>query len=133
MDEVNDFVLHVPNLQELQQTELVDYFVYFLTVVSGKPCAKPSEIKECFRTTHLPVYPYIRQYLSRKSSNKAGQTPFFIRDYQGYHLTRFKKDELDKKIGDEPVKKETSKALRELLDKLVVDSERDFLKEAIDC
>ena len=133
MDEVNDFVLRIPNLQELQQTELVDYFLYFLTVISGKPCAKPSEIEECFRETHLPVYPYIHQYLSRKSSKKAGQKPFFIRDKQGYHLTRFKKDELDKKIGGEPVKRETSKALHELLDKLAVDSERDFLKEAIDC
>ena len=133
MEEIDDFVSCVPSLQELQSYELVEYFIYFLTVINGKPCVKTPEIEECFRKAHLPAYPHISQYLSRKSSNKAGQTPIFIRDTEGYCLTRFKKDELDKKISAEPAKRETSKALSELLDNLVVGSERDFLKEAIDC
>jgi hypothetical protein len=133
MDEINDFVSLIPNLQELQSYELVEYFIYFLTAIKSKPCVKTSEIEECFRKAHLPAYPHISQYLSRKSSNKAGQAPIFIRDTEGYCLTRFKKDELKKVIGAEPVKIETSKTLRELLDNLLVDSERDFLKEAIDC
>jgi hypothetical protein len=133
MGEINDFVSRLPNLQELQSYELVEYFIYFLTVINGKPCVKTPEIEECFRKAHLPAYPHISQYLSRKSSNKTGQTPIFIRDTEGYCLTRFKKDELDKKIREEPVKRETSRTLSELLNKLVVDSERAFLKEAIDC
>lgn len=133
MDEINDFVSRVPSLQELQSYELVEYFIYFLTVINGKPHVKTPEIEECFRKAHLPAYLHISQYLSRKSSNKAGQTPIFIRDTKGYCLTRFKKDELDKKISAEPEKRETSKALSELLDNLVVGSERYFLKEAIDC
>lgn len=133
MDEFNNFLSRVPDLTKLPQTELVDYFVYFLTLVEGKPGSTASDVDECFRAAHLPMYSYVRQYLSRKSSHKRGQTPSFIRDKQGYHLTRSKKDELDKKLGTEPVKIETSRVLRELLDKLVVDTERDFLKEAIDC
>ncbi len=133
MDEVDSFLSRVPELPRLSQTELVDYFVYFLTVVEGKPGATPSGIEKCFLAANLPMYSYVRQYLSRKSSRKRGQTPSFIRDKQGYHLTRSKKGELDEKLKTEPVKIETSKTLRGLLDKLVADSERDFLKEAIDC
>lgn len=133
MEEIDDFLLSIPNLQTIPTTELIDYFVYFLTVVQGKTSAKTSDIEECFQKTHLPAYPYISQYLSKKSSSKKGKTPEFIRDKQGYYLTRFKKEELCKKLGTETVKIETSRTLRELLDKLVVDSERDFLKEAIDC
>jgi len=133
MGEVNGFVSSVANLTELPQPEIVDYFVYFITVLKGKPSATPSDIEECFRVAHLPMYSYVRQYLSRKSSRKRGKTPSFIRDKQGYHLTRLKKEELDKKLGTEPVKIETSRTLRELLDKTLVDTERDFLKEAIDC
>jgi len=133
MEEIDNFLLRVPDLQKITKTELVDYFVYFITVFQGKLGAKASDVEECFRATHLPAYPYISQYLSRKSSIKKGQTAFFIKDEQGYHLTRFKKDELDQKIGNEPLKKETSKTLRELLEKLALDSERDFWKEAIAC
>lgn len=133
MDDIDDFLSRVPNLRELPTYELVDYFVYFLTIYCGQPAAKTSYIEECFRRANLPTYPSLRQYLSRKSSHKAGQTPIFIHDVAGYHLTRFKKDEIDQKIRGEPVTRDTSNVLRELLVKLNLASEHDFLKEAINC
>ncbi len=82
--------------------------------------------------TYLYIHIFTNTCLKNLRAKK-GQAPTFIRDKQGYHLTRFKKDEIEKKIGDEPLKKETSVVLRELLNKFSADSERDFLKEAIDC
>lgn len=133
MDEANDFVSRIPNLQQLPSYELVKYFIYFLTVIKGQTYVNTPEIEECFRKAHIPTYPHISQYLSRKSSSKTGQTPIFIRDLDGYCLTRFKKDEIERELSEEPIKKETSNVLRELLSRLTVDSERNFLKEAIDC
>ncbi|MDQ5826614.1 MAG: hypothetical protein M3441_20700 [Chloroflexota bacterium] len=130
--ELNSFISRVPSLQSLTPTGLIDYFIYFLTVEQGKPGARPADVEACFEAAHMTC-PGVSQYLSRKSVRKRGTKPTFIKDAYGYHLERSRRDELDTKLGQETIKKTTSKTLRELLDKVTIDSERDFLREAIEC
>jgi len=132
-DELNVFLTRVPGVNELSSTELIDYFVYFITVIKSKAGATVGEISECFKTAHMTEYKYIPQYLSKKTVKRAGQKPSFIHNTHGYHLERSRKEKLDETLGVETIKRETSVILRELLTNLTFTSEREFLQEAINC
>jgi hypothetical protein len=112
---------------------LIDYFVYLLTVLRGASAISRAEVERCFDLAHLHR-PVARVYMARRAERGRGKHPKFVRDTSGYRLERARRVEIEQQllpVG--PGRIETSRTLRELLPKIAAQTERDFLKEAIDC
>ena len=60
-DKVNRFYSSITNVRQTPQNELIDLFLYFLTVEEDQPSAAPKQIIECFTLCPLQfTITYIR-------------------------------------------------------------------------
>lgn len=132
-DELPVFIAQVPKWQEKSASGLIDYFLYFLTIVRGQEYVTASNVAECFDVLRLKRYSNISAYLSRYSSRKRGSRPRFLRVKSGYQLERKYEETLGKTLQAGPAKTETTHALKDLLGQLAGRNEKEFLQEAIDC
>lgn len=121
--EITDLAARTP-------AELVEYFVYFLTVIHAQESAAPSDVEDCFRDSRLKPYSNISAFLGRHSDSKA---PKFLRTRGGYQLERNRQLEIQRTLHTGPAKLETSHLLRGLLAKVHNPQQQSFLQEAIDC
>ncbi|WP_197030380.1 hypothetical protein [Phyllobacterium sp. UNC302MFCol5.2] len=67
------------------------------------------------------------------SEGLKGKPPKYIKAGGGYKLQRHMREALSRKLGAEMVAAQTSATLRGLENKMPDGSDKDFLKEAIDC
>lgn len=132
-EKLESFLLQVPDLENQSPANLVDYFVYYLTVIENGNGVQASNLEECFNLSRLKKYSNISSYLSRNSLAKRGKTPKFIKNQDGYQLERSHQLDIQKSLHTSPAKIETSHLLRGLLSKLKDKKEQSFLQEAIDC
>jgi hypothetical protein len=132
-EQLEGFLIQIPNLGDQTPSSLIDYFLYFLTVIEKKRAATPAEVKLCFELSRLQKYSNIASYLSRYSKKTKSKPAKFIKTREGYSLERNREVELQKTLHAGPSRIETSHLLRGLLTKLVDPHERSFLQEAIDC
>jgi hypothetical protein len=132
-DEVETFLARIPDADSLSGSALIDYFVFFLTVIRGAATIGPSSVERCFDVVHLHP-PVARVYMARHAERGRGKRPKFVRDAAGYKLERSRRSEIEQQllpVG--PGRVETSQTLRELLPQVRIETERNFLQEAIDC
>ncbi|MGO3700790.1 hypothetical protein, partial [Halomonas sp.] len=129
--DLDDFVLQIENFEELKKTELIDFFVYFITVIKEEDSANSRQLKECFDILRIEPYSNIPSYLSAKS--KRGKGKKFIKKKDGYILERSAELDLQKKLSTGPSKRETSYLLRNMLSDITDSHQKSFLQEAIDC
>ena len=132
-EKLESYLLKIPSHQEMASSELIDYFIYFLTVIDDVNAVQASDIDACFSLTRLDKYSNISAYLSRHSKKARGKKPKFIKVKEGYQLERNRQLEIQKALHDGPAKLETSHLLRSLLGKLADKNEQLFLQEAIEC
>jgi len=132
-EQLESFLLQVPDLSDQTSSALIDYFVYFITVILEEDDATPAGVERCFELSRLQKYSNISSYLSRNSKRSKGKTTRFVKTKSGYHLERNRELELQKTLHTGPARKETSHLLRGLLSKLSNTHEKSFLQEAIDC
>jgi len=132
-DALETFVQQIPELAEKKASELIDYFIYFLTVVEGREGATASAIDGCFELCHLQKYSNTSTYLARTAKRGRGKTPRIIRGPAGVRLERSRESELRKTLRASPPRIEASQLLRALSPKVATAQEKAFLKEAIDC
>jgi hypothetical protein len=132
-DLLEPFLMQIPNLDNRSPSEMIDYFVYFLTVIKGQEFAKAADVDKCFELSRLSRYSNSSAYLLANSTSKKKNKPKFIRTAKGYQLERNNQLELQKSLHEGPAKIETSHLLRGLLTKLGSAQEKMFLQEAIDC
>ncbi len=132
-DSLEAFVLQIPELGEKKPSELIDYFVYYLTVMAGHDGATASQIDGCFDESNLPKYSNTSSYLTRNQKRARGKIPKFIRKSKGVRLERNSELELQKTLRAGPARIETSHLLRSLLSKVASPQEQAFLHEAVDC
>lgn len=130
-DRLEAFALKIPEMASKAASELISYFVYFLTVVQEEEVATAAGIAECFAVLRVPAYSNISAFLSRHSV--AGSSKRFIKAKGGYQLARSTQLEIQKTLHSGPAKLETSLLLRSLLPKVSEPLERAYLMEAIDC
>lgn len=131
MGELESFILQVPNFDSISKSGLVDYFVYYLTVIRQQPSASPAEVKNCFERLRIEPYSNISAYLTEKSSRGKGKR--YIKKSTKYILERSAELEIQKKLHTGPAKQETSYLLRNLVSELRDKKQQTFLQEAIDC
>lgn len=110
--------------------ELIDLFVYFLTVESGNVAASASNVEDCFRACHLTPPARIRAHLSEGLRSKPQR---FVKVDGGYSLQRHHRETLSKFLGAERVVVQANVELRKLERKVSEGAAKEFLKETIDC
>lgn len=132
-EKLEAFLLQIPESGTRSPAELIDYFVYFLTVFDGREYVQSSDVEECFDLSRLKKYSNTSAYLSKNSAARKGSNPKFIRSKRGYGLERRTQLAIQKSLHTGPARIETSHLLRSLLPKLSSTKEQAFLQEAIDC
>jgi hypothetical protein len=127
------FLLQIPNLADQASSTLIDYFVYFLTVIEKEEVATSSGVDRCFDLARIQKYSNIASYLLRNSKKQRNKPAKFIKAQNGYSLERSRELTLKNTLESGPARKETSHLLRGLLTKLRNPHEKSFLQEAINC
>ena len=134
MDErLEGFLPQIPNLGDQTASSLIEYFVYFLTVIEKEAGATSAEVERCFDIARIQKYSNTSAYLSRNTKKKKGQPVKFLKTSVGYQLERNRELEIQKTLHLGPAQQETSHLLRGLLTELSDAHEKSFLQEAIDC
>jgi hypothetical protein len=129
-DAASRFYNSIERPTSLTQAALAELFVYFLTVESGLDYVTPKQVADCFTACDLGRPANIGVALSAGVKAKPAK---FIKVDGGFKLQRHMREALSKKLGAETVVAQTSTTLRSLEHKLPAGSDKDFLKEAIDC
>lgn len=132
-NQLESFLLQIPDLQSQKPANLIDYFVYFSTVIAGQQAVNSNDVETCFEVARLTKYSNIPAYLSRNTKLRKKSRPKFIKTGNGYQLERNWQLEIQKTLNSGPAKIETSHLLRGLLSKLYKEKAQSFLQEAIDC
>lgn len=132
-DQLEGFLQQIPNIGEQPSSALIDYFVYFLTVIVKEEAATPAGVERCFEISKLQKYSNIPSYLSHNTKRTKDRTIKFIKTKTGYHLERNAELEIQKKLHSGPARQETSHLLRGLISKIEDPHKKSFLQEAIDC
>ncbi|MCR4436140.1 MAG: hypothetical protein QHH06_10205 [Clostridiales bacterium] len=105
--ELDDFISRIPDFDLLSASEKIPYFAFYLThdndnTVSAK------EIKECFNKLALLPYSNIASYLNKKST---GKDAVFLKNKNGYRLSRTAKAAISLKINEPILKPPTNNLL----------------------
>jgi hypothetical protein len=129
-DAVNRFYNSIENGAEQSQGALVELFVYFLTVELGQESATPNQVADCFAACDLGVPKNVG---ARLSEGLKGRPPKYIKANGGYKLQRHIRETLSGKLWAQKVTAQTSATLRGLEHKLIEGSDKEFLRETIDC
>lgn len=129
-DAVNRFYNSIEGAASQSQSDLVELFVYFLTVELGQDAATPKQIVDCFTACDLTVPANVSARLGEGLKVKP---PKYVKTNGKYRLQRHMREALSKKLGAETVTAQTSATLRGLEHKLPAGADKEFLKEAIDC
>lgn len=132
-DDLDEFVQQIPSITEQKPATLIEYFVYFITVILKEEVATPAGIERCFELSRIQKYSNIAAYLSRNSKRAKGSQPKFLKTKSGYQLERSTELDIQKTLHIGPARQETSHLLRGLLSKISSQHKRAFLQEAIDC
>lgn len=132
VNSLEEFVLNVTDFQNFKNSEMINYFSYFLVKFKALETFKAKEITECFAELNIPPYSNISKYLSDNSVKNKGQQKF-IKNYKNstYKLSRQTLEELEKNINIDTPVVIVNHIMRSLLNQLKKQSEKDYLEEAI--
>ena len=129
-DEVNRFYNSIEDANGLNQSNLIELFVYFLTVEIGQDLATSKQVNDCFEACDLVVP---KNVASRLSEGLKTSPARYVKAKGGYRLQRRLREALSEKLGTERVSVQTSTTLRGLEHKVPDGNAKDFLRETIDC
>ena len=105
MEELELFILRIPDFDQKTAAELIDYFAFFLQKDNTQDAFTAAQIRNCFDTLSLPPYSNISSYLSRNCGNKGK----YLKKKQGYTLSRSAKERIASivsEIAQKPVSSE---------------------------
>src|SRR2546428_220927 len=113
-----------------KEADLLDFFVYHLTIDLEQPAATVQMVKNCYSACDLAV----PSWLASSFSNGLKSNPRrFIKTSNGYRLEGKRREQISLALGVAGGDLQTSAAL-ERLESLVPDGpKRDFLHETIKC
>lgn len=116
---------HAPNTGEL-----IDLFVYHLTVEQDAPAATVKMIQSCYEECDLAMPSSVAVQLSKGLTSKPVR---YLKKEKGYRLESKLKEAIAAKLGQARHAVQASATLRQLEGKIPAGPKRDFLKETIDC
>lgn len=106
MEELELFILRIPDFDQKTAAELIDFFAYFLQRDNTQVSFTAAQIKSCFDTLSIPPYSNISAYLSRNCGSKGK----YLKQKHGYALSRSAKERIASTVA-EIVKKPVSSNL----------------------
>lgn len=121
MEELELFILRIPDFNQKTAAELIDFFAFFLQKDSAQGSFTAAQIKNCFDTLSLPPYSNISSYLSKNCGSKGK----YLKQKQGYALSRSVKERISSIVA-EIVKKPMS---AELIDISIFEHTPYYLKQ----
>ncbi len=127
---LEDFNQKFSDFDEMLDNKRIELFGYFLQINKGISTFKPRDIDACFAISNLPKPSWTRVHLNRLSKSKP---PKFIKEKEGYKLTRSTLESVKSLIGDEIPSAQVSQTLSDLSNKFPDLTEKAFLDEAIIC
>lgn len=105
MEDIELYVLRIPEFRSKTSGELIDYFAFYLQQVCKKSSFTGSQIRCCFDELKLLPYSNISSYLSRNSGRKGK----YIKDKKsGYTLNRGISEKIASEVSEiieQPVSK----------------------------
>lgn len=129
-DSVNRFYNSIDDVTARSQGELIDLFVYFLTVEQGDQAATSRAVNGCFMACDLAPPGRTSAHLSEGVKTKPAK---FVKVDGGYRLQRHARETISKMLGAEKTTAQTSAVLRDLEHRMPNGPAREFLAETIDC
>lgn len=127
---VNRFYESIEDAQSQTFSQLIEYFMYFLTVEQEQSCATPAEVNACFVACDLSPPSNTPLFLSRGAKSKP---PRYIKAAHGYKLQRHAREKIAERIGSSSIVTQTSKSLLSLQERFPEGKEKDFLQETTRC
>lgn len=131
INNLQEYIKHISNFQDLKNSEMIDYFSYYLIVLNQLETIKPKQIADCFSELHIPAYSNIPKYLSEKSKKVKGSQKYIKNKDTSYKLTRQRISELEQSVILDKQVVQINSSLNNLLSKLTKESEKNYLEEAI--
>ena len=101
---ISDFFNSVPSAASLNDWDLVDLFVYYMTVEGGAPAATVTQIGECFKACDLTPPARLAPYLSEGIKSTPQK---FVKANGGYKLQRLYRDSLVDRLGLDSIGRST--------------------------
>jgi hypothetical protein len=93
---VNRFYSSITGAENLKYSELVDLYIYYLTVTNAAPAATVTQIGECFKVCDLTPPARLAPYLSEGLKSEPQK---FVKANGGYKLQRHYRDLVAKRPG----------------------------------
>jgi len=115
------FIERISNFDILPASEKICLFTYFLSSEDDKSVT-PAKVNECFSLLSLIPYSNISAYMGSKST---GKNAIFIKNKDGYRLTRNAKIDISSKINDVI----TTKPTNDLIPLSIVSETRNYIEE----
>src|SRR2546422_7967528 len=97
-EQLDAFLVQVPDLVSKTPAGLIEVFVYFLTVIKGQGVCTPSEVEKCFEESQSQPYSNVPAYLSTNSVVKKGKKPIFVHSAKGYQRSEEHTSELQSRL-----------------------------------
>lgn len=98
MDELELYILRIPDFKNKTSAQLIDYFAFYLQLISSQNAFTATQIRECFDSLSLHPYSNISSYFSRN----CGKNGKYLKKKDGYILNRVTQEiiasEVDKVI-----------------------------------
>jgi hypothetical protein len=123
------FTRRVPAFDSLSPADKLSHVAWYLHDRVGLSHVSTSDINRCFDAVHA-VPPHTSVYLKRLSEKKP---PTFLRSKAGYRLEGKTRKELSDRYSGSATAVAVSSLLRNLVEKLTTDEEREFLLETLKC
>ena len=120
----------IENAAHLKESDLIDLFVYYLTIEAASGAANAVSVDECFKACDLTPPVSTAPYLSKGLKSRPQK---FVKVDGGYKLQHHYRESISKRLGAATVVVQTSVELRRLELKVVSGVKKEFLKETIDC
>lgn len=127
---VERFFNSIQNSSATSTSDLISYFVYYLTVELGQ-VATAETIAACFREVRLTPPTQIGPYLSKGVTVRPQR--YVKADGRGYLLQRHWQAEIATRLGVHVATVQSSAELRHLEGSLPAGPKKDFLSETITC
>jgi hypothetical protein len=132
--ELDNFIAKIDGFANMSSSELIDYFVYFLTEICRQDFVKSPEISQCFNQAKVQPYSNISSYLSLNSKRTKGKKKQrFLKMNGGYTLELSRQVELAESLQKSVGKDKAIASLDSLSTKIKDQNEKSFHDEAVIC
>lgn len=96
---LDQFVNKIPAFDSFTSGKKIDFFIYYLTVITGKDGVKAKDIDACSVALKSVKYTNTAQYLVKNAKKEKGKTPRLVFQNGIYHLERSRQADIEAILG----------------------------------